>query len=423
MVHTLMFLEPGHFHAPLVLREAQPAVAEDVFVYAAGGPELQDFLALVEAFNGRHDQPTRWRVAVRASTDPLGSLLAERPGDAVVLAGKNDRKIELMRRLHGAGLPVLADKPWLAGPDHLAHVRHVLSGPPLAMEMMTGRHELTGALLARLVADPEVFGGFRAGEPGAAGIWLGSRHHLAKRVNGAPLRRPPWFFDVRVQGDGIADIPTHMVDRAQALVAAAGAGDPTDIAVLSARRWPTRVPRALFGRITGEADFPAALAGSVEDGALAYLGNGAIAARVGGVLVELETRWDLEEPAGGGDTSEAVLRGARADVRVEQSATTGYRRRIIVAPHADAAAVEAALGRALAAWRDLPGITSTATPAGLELGVPDALGSGHESHFPLVLRDFLAAIDRGDAGRDLAARTLAKYTLLTEAGALARRPG
>src|SRR5262249_43470192 len=152
--------------------------------------------------------------------DPLEHLLAERARDPVVLAGRNDRKISLMRRLHDAGHPVLADKPWLAGPDGLADVEHVLAGGPPPRERRRGHHELTAILTERLIADPEVFGGFAEGEA----ITMGGVHHLAKLVNGAPLRRPPWFFDVAVQGDGIADIPTHMVDHVQRMVSASQDG-------------------------------------------------------------------------------------------------------------------------------------------------------------------------------------------------------
>jgi len=40
---------------------------------------------------------------------------------------------------------------------------------------------------------------------------LDSVHHLEKYVDGVPLRRPPWFFDVRVQGSGVVDIASARV--------------------------------------------------------------------------------------------------------------------------------------------------------------------------------------------------------------------
>ena len=215
-MHTLMFLAPGHFHAALTLRERHPLLSDEIAVYTADEAEIREFLDLVERFNARPERPTAWRPIVRAGADPLERLLSERPGDLAIVAGRNDRKVGWIRRLHDAGLPVLADKPWMAGGASMADLRQALTGPPLALEMMTGRHEITTAIEGMLVAAPDVFGDFA--RDGGAAITFESVHHLEKQVNGAPLRRPPWYFDVRVQGDGLADIPTHLVDHAQRLV-------------------------------------------------------------------------------------------------------------------------------------------------------------------------------------------------------------
>src|SRR5271169_4323625 len=34
-----------------------------------------------------------------------------------------------------------------------------------------------------------------------------------KQVAGVPNLRPPWFFDVTQQGEALADVGTHLVDR------------------------------------------------------------------------------------------------------------------------------------------------------------------------------------------------------------------
>ena len=204
-MHTLTVLEPGHFHAALTLRERHPRVHDEILVYAAEAPgegdrgrEVAEFLELLAAFNRRPQHPTRWRPIVRVGPEPLGRLVADRPGDVVILAGKNDRKMALVRRLHDAGFHVLADKPWMTTAAALSDVRHVLGGGARVMEMMTGRHATTARVAERLVAEPEIFGAFDGGEGPA--IQLASVHHLEKVVNGVPLRRPPWYFDVRVQG-------------------------------------------------------------------------------------------------------------------------------------------------------------------------------------------------------------------------------
>ena len=194
------------------------------------------------------------------------------------------------------------------------------------------------------MAAPGIFGGW-ADDAGPA-IRLESVHHLDKRVNGAPLRRPAWYFDVRAQGDAIADIPTHLVDHVQRLAPGEA------LALVSARRWPTVVPREVFARITGVSEFPSSLSGSVEGGALAYLGCGELEFRAGRVPVRCRVRWDLTEPPGGGDSSLVLLRGRRADVRVEQSARTGWARRLSVEPRGgEGPAVEAALGDGVASWQ------------------------------------------------------------------------
>jgi predicted dehydrogenase len=420
-MHTLVFLDPGHFHAALTLRERHPLVDDDIVVYAPGQPEdarrgreVAEFLDLVDAFNRRPQRPTRWRAAVRAGDDPLGRLLGERPGDVVILAGRNDRKMALVRRLHDAGLHVLADKPWITTAAALSDVRHVLGGGARVMEMMTARHAPTSIVAERLVRDPEIFGECPT-DAGAPAIRLESVHHLEKSVNGAPLRRPPWFFDVRVQGDGLADIPTHLVDQAQRFLRVPGAA-PAAPELLAARRWSTPVPRALFARVTGLADFPPELRADVAGDVLAYAGNAELSFRLGGVAVHLTTRWDLTEPPGGGDVHSAMVVGTESRVRIEQGPRTGFRRRLFVEPRASGSRLEAALGRAMRAWQpDHPGLAVVPLPGGFEIEIPDRPGTGHEGQFPLVLDEFLQAIERGDWPDERAADTLAKYELLARA--------
>jgi predicted dehydrogenase len=424
-VHTLAFLDPGHFHAALTLRERHPRVRDEIFVYAPAGPELDDFLALIDAFNRRAERPTGWRPVVRAGGGSLERLLAERPGEIVILAGRNDRKMALMRRLHDGGFHVLADKPWLAGSEGVDDLRHTLASGPLAMEIMTGRHEITSILIRKLIGEREAFGALESARPDSPAIEMSSVHHLEKTVNGAPLRRPAWFFDVRVQGDGIADIPTHMVDQAQQLVAADASGSAASRRsapeLIAARRWATRVPLALFARVTGHREFPPEIRDAVADSELSYYSNAELSFRLGGVTVTLDTRWDLSTPAAGGDTHRTVIRGTRAEIRVEQGPLTGFRRRLTIMPRLDGDRLRAALERTIAAWQgEHPGVTLSSAGSGWEIRVPSQLDTGHESHFPLVLADFLTFVERGSAPPTLAADTLAKYTLLARASAEAQ---
>jgi predicted dehydrogenase len=423
-VHTLSLVDPGHFHAALTLRERHPRVRDEVFVYAPPGPELDDFLALIDAFNRRAERPTDWRPVVRRGAGSLERFLRERPGEVVILAGRNDRKIALMRQLHDAGVHVLADKPWLAGPEGLDDLRHTLAGGALAMEIMTGRHEISSILIRKLVGEGEIFGDFESKESDSPAIEVASVHHLEKTVNDAPLRRQAWFFDVRVQGDGIANIPTHMVDHAQQLVAAGSAAPRRSTPeLIAARRWATRVPRALFARVTGQREFPAEIRDAVADSELSYYGNAELSFRLGDVAVALDTRWDLSAPAGGGDTHRTVIRGTRAEIRVEQGPLTGFRRRVTIMPRLAGDRLRATLERTVAAWQgEHPGVALSADGSGWAIHVPGRLDTGHESQFPLVLADFLTFVERGSAPPTLAADTLAKYVLLAGASVQARCP-
>lgn len=416
-MHTLLFLDPGHFHAALTLREVHPGVAEEIVVYAPEGPDLRDFLALVDRFNRRAERPTRWQPLVRPGPEPVARLVEERRGDAVILAGRTRGKASAIRRLHEAGFHVLADKPWLVSPADLDDVRASQGGWPLAMEIMTGRHEVVARVAARLVGDAEILGDLRDEPGGPPAIEIDSVHHLEKRVDGAPLRRPVWFFDVGVQGSGAVDIPTHLVDRTQWLMEGRGAAPGEVLELLSARAWTTPVPGEAFARITGEPAFPPALGPFVDGGVLAYLGNAEIRYRIHGITVRMGTRWDLAPPPGGGDSHSMVVRGTRVHLRLDQGPHTGHRRQLVVEPLAGAPGVVRALEAALVRWQaELPGLALR--PGGErrhEVVVPAGLDAGHESHFALVLDEFIRAVDDGQWRRELSARTVAKYALLAAA--------
>jgi len=56
----IMTLDPGHFHAALVQKEMYNQVDPTVYVYAPDGPDVQDHLARIEAYNTREENPTAW---------------------------------------------------------------------------------------------------------------------------------------------------------------------------------------------------------------------------------------------------------------------------------------------------------------------------------------------------------------------------
>ncbi|MEQ9642370.1 MAG: putative oxidoreductase C-terminal domain-containing protein [Alphaproteobacteria bacterium] len=406
--HRLVIPAPGHFHAALAMRRRHPRLDDTVHVYAPEGPEVRAFLALVESFNTRAEAPTRWRLVTYVGPDWLARATAEKAGDIAIVAGRNAGKAALIRRLHEAGFAVLADKPMLTDAVELPHLETVFAGPPPLIELMADRHAPSGRVLAAISGAPEVFGQWRR-EDGQPAIELKSTHHLYKVVNGAPLVRPPWYFDVDVQGEGIMDVTTHMVDKAQGLA-------PGALELISARQWPTQVPRDVFAAVTGLADFPPELAPHVEADELALLCNAAIAFTAGGVPVDLEALWGLREAPGGDDSSYATLRGTRATARVVSGPETGGETRISLHAVADEAIDPSALAVAL-------GDLAHAIPVadGYRIEIAAAARSGSEEHFFMVLEQFLDALDNGAALSGEAERCLAKYRLLTAAKALSHR--
>src|SRR5262249_13379000 len=152
-----------------------------------------------------------------------------------------------------------------------------------------------------------------------------------KTVAGVPLRRPPWFFDTAAQGEGLSDVGTHLVDLVPWILFPQQPLDvQRDVRVLSASRWPTVLTRADFQRVTGEADFPAALAAALQGDRLDYFCNTRVAYTVCGVHVKLDVLWDYEAAAGAGDTHLAVFRGSRARVEVRQGQEQNYRPELYV---------------------------------------------------------------------------------------------
>jgi len=422
--HTLAVLDPGHFHAALTLRQRHPRLTDDVYVYAADGPDLENFLRIVQTFNRRADNATQWNLHVYRGDDHFERLRSERRGDVVVIAGRNDSKMASIHRLHADGFFVLGDKPWLIHPAQIGMLEDAATIPPLAMDIMTERHEVATRLQRALAALPRVFGMLRD-DSGQPAISIESVHHLYKIVNGAPLVRPSWVFDVAIQGEGITDVTTHLVDLAQWFTDDGQAFDcDRDVELLSARQWPTGVPRNLFKRITGLDDFPASLRDRVSDGVLSYLCNTAISFRLRGIAVAIESRWALETPERGGDTHYALLRGTAADLIVEHSAQTQYVTELTIRPVEDGKAYAAALESAIGSLQaKFPGVGIEPAVDGYRATIPRALRTTHEQHFAKVLDQFLLRVDGGESsekpGRDL----VAKYSLLARAAQLSRRNG
>ncbi|MDP6342322.1 MAG: putative oxidoreductase C-terminal domain-containing protein [Alphaproteobacteria bacterium] len=411
MTHSLLVFDPGHFHAALLLSRRNSRVDRTVHLYAPPGPDVEKFIALIESFNERQEAPTDWRLDHHIGPDALAALIAERRGGIVILAGRNGPRLALMHRLHDEGFHVLADKPWLTDSGALPHLEAITTGPPLAVDIMTGRHSAFGRLRSAVLATPSVFGALGAGTERPA-LEFTSRHHLLKLVGGRPLQRPAWFYDVTVQGDGLVDIQSHYVDQAQWIIAPEHRLQADrDVEIISAERWTTPVPLDLFRESTGEETFPEYLRPLVEGGQLQLACNGRIDYRLCGVRVRQHCEWGLREAVGGGDIQGFTARGETAELTIDHGPDTGFRPRMRLALDDDRT-IELALGQ----WRaEFPGLEVRADDDGYLLGLPPASEAGHEDQFPLMLDQFLDLVDAAGWPGELAARIRCRYTLLARA--------
>jgi predicted dehydrogenase len=418
-VHTLLFYDPGHFHAALTLRSTNPRVATDVHLYARTGPDREAFLGLVDAFNSRDKDPTHWQVRVHEAGDPLERLIEERHGDVVVLAGRNAGKLATIARLHEAGFNVLADKPWLTASTALPDLHRATSGPPLAMDIMTERHEVLARLRRRIVSNPRLFGEFIQ-DTDLPAIEIASVHHLYKVVNGRPLERPWWYYDADIQGDGMVDIQSHLVDQVQWMISADESNDfDHDVELITARRWTTPVPLQLYRDSTGERKFPDALSGHVRDDVLELPCNGEIEYQLKDIRVRQRAEWGQREPPGTGDRHPCTIRGTRCSVIVRHGPETDFVAELDLEPNAGVD-IEQDLRDIVSEWQDdFPGLGVERSRNGLRLTIPAALRSTHESHFAMVLETFLDYVDAGRWPDWLTRGIRLRYELLARSRELA----
>ena len=267
-------------------------------------------------------------------------------------------------------------------------------------------------------------GSFASDDPEGPAIEITSTHHLCKLVNGEPLRRPPWYYDAREQGDGMVDVQSHLTDQAQWLVAPEEAMDfDRDVVLDGARRWSTPVPPELFRDSTGAEGYPESLAPWIRDGVLEYPCNGEIRYRLRGVSVHQVADWGQREPAGGGDLHGAVVRGTRAVLEVRHGPRTGFVPEVRLRPR-PGQALAPALSRALAGWQDdFPGLDVQPHGEGYRFVAPPALHSTHESHFARSLAEFLGCVESGAWPEALQSRIRTRYRILAEARALALAGG
>ena len=428
----LITLDPGHFHAALIQKEELPEISEDAFVYAPLGPDLPAHLNRVSGFNARKENPTHWKMRIYAGSDYWEKMLAEHPGEIVVLSGSNRGKIERIGEIARRKLHALADKPWIIEASDLPKLQAALDTADrqrvIAFDGMTQRYEISCILQRELVNDKGVFGQPQTGSATDPAVYMESVHDLLKLVAGVPNLRPAWFFDITQQGEGLTDVGTHLVDLVQWILFPDRAIDyRKDLKVLAGSRWPTVLSLADFRRVTGVAAFPEYLKQWVRGESLDYYCNNSVTYALNGVHVKLDVKWGYEAPAGTGDTEVAIFRGTRSSVEIHQGKEENFRPEVYVVPAKPemkaqiAKALQTKLASLSGEW---PGLGVEDLGNRLRITIPDKFRIGHEAHFALLVKTFLGYLKNPQS---LPAwekpNMLAKYHVTTKGVELARQAG
>jgi len=428
--YTLMVLDPGHFHASLVQKTMYPGIDSTVYVYAPEGMELEDYLARVRSYNERQDQPTNWNLKVYRGDDYLEKMIEERPGDLVVLAGNNQLKTENIAACTEAGIHVYADKPMAIVPEDYRLLKETFDKAEekelLIYDIMTERFEITTILQKKLSEQEEIFGGLINGSQDTPAITKESVHHFFKYVSGSPLQRPAWFFDIRQEGEAIADVGTHLVDLVLWEAFPGGIQDyKEELEIVRSERWATPLSPDQFNSVTGEESFPAYLGPYVENDTLYALSNSSVDFRIRGTYARVSVEWAFMAPEGAGDTHYSIMRGEKCDLVIRQGAEEKYRPELYIIANENTnreallTALEVFLEEEL---NDMfPGVGLEDTGKGSwRLVIPQVYREGHEAHFARVTEQFLEYLENGAIPQREIEQMLTKYYITTRAVDLAR---
>ncbi len=427
----LMTLDPGHFHAALVQKNMYPQVDPDVYVFAPEGEDVQMHLGRIENYNTRQENPTTWNEIVYTGPDFYEKMIAEKPGNVLVLAGNNGKKTDYIKGAVEAGINVLSDKPMAIDAANYRKLEEAFAAAQkngvLLYDIMTERYEVTNALQRELANIPELFGELQKGTPEDPAITKESVHHFFKYVSGQPLTRPQWYFDVEQQGEGIVDVTTHLVDLVQLAVVGEKPIDPArQIELTGAKRWATPLSKEQYQLVSGKQTYPDFLTKDVENDTLKVYANGEIDYKLDGVNVRVVVLWNFMAPEGAGDTHYSVMKGSNADVMIRQGAEQGYKPMLYVAKKSGVSdeEFEKTLNESIAKLAgEYPGLEIARAGEEWQVVIPEKYYVGHEAHFGQVTEKYLQYLVEGKLPEWEIANMKAKYYTTTKALEMAKAAG
>ena len=424
----IMTLDPGHFHAALVQKSMYDQVDPKVYVFAPDGKDVDDHLARIDDYNTRNDNPTSWEEIVYEGPDFLEMMISEKPGNVMVVAGNNAKKTEYIFKTVEAGINVLSDKPMVISPEEFPKLEKAFSVAKekgvLLYDIMTERYEITTILQRELSQIPGVFGELLTGTAEEPAITKESVHHFFKYVSGKPLTRPPWYFDVNQQGEGIVDVNTHLVDLIQWEAFPEITLKKEDVTIVSAKHWTTDLTPEMFKKVTGLDEYPDYLKKDVDNNILKVYSNGEINYKLKGVYAKASVIWNFEAPEGTGDTHYSIMRGSNCNLIIKQGEEQGYNPTLYIEVTNDEIAdFNASLEKAVENLNaKYPGVTLGKLGDKLwTVNIPEKYKVGHEAHFAQVTEKYLNFLKDGNMPEWEVPNMIVKYYTTTEGLKAARK--
>jgi predicted dehydrogenase len=417
----IMTVDPGHFHAALVQKSMYDQVSPDVNVYAPEGPDLQQHLGRITSYNTRAVNPTKWNEIVYTGADFFEKMLADKPGNVVVLSGNNRKKAEYILKSVNAGLNVLADKPMIISPEDFPKLedafRIAWEKGVLLYDIMTERYEVTTILQKELSKKEDIFGKLQEGSEKEPAVSKISVHNYSKIVSGTPLIRPAWFFDVEQQGEGIVDVTTHLVDLVQWECFPGQILKKEDVNMVSARRWPTIISKEEFKGVTGLDAYPEYLTKDIKDGKLNVFANGEMIYQLKGIWAKVSVEWNYQAPPGGGDTHFSVMRGSSCDLVIRQTANEKFLPTLYV-ENIRATSMDDFSTKLKEVLSALPYDSLAIEKVNdkvLKINIPKKYRVGHEEHFGQVTARYLEYLGDGKLPEWEVPNMITKYYTTTSA--------
>lgn len=420
----LVVLDPGHFHASLLQKFPQPQVNDTVYVYAPEGNELDQYLASIDSYNQRSENPTHWQIVLYSGKDYLGKMIEEKKGNVVILAGNNLKKTEYISRSLNAGFNVLSDKPMAINKENFNLLKSAFDSAythhSYLLDVMTERNEIINTLTRELVNRKELFGELQAGTPGHPGVVMESVHHYYKEVSGNALVRPAWFYDVEQQGEGMVDVSVHLIDLIHWQCFPDQVIDYiNDVQMTAANHWPTKLTLQDFSRSTKLNAFPDFLHKYIHNSVLEVYGNGKIDYQVKGKNVSVTVLWNYEAPEGGGDTYNGLIRGTKADIEIVQDQSVNYIKELFIQKEKslDEQTFDSTLMKVIAdLQKSYPWLSAEKVSEGkYKIIAPVEFRKGHEDYFGMVAEKYFGYLVNRDMPEWEISNTIAKYYITTTA--------